>query len=120
MKKTYYKAFLLIGLLGLGSCSSNSPNDLEGDIPTNVTYSENVRPIIQSNCIRCHQEPPINGAPMPLIDYDKVKQAILERGLLDRISRAQGSQGLMPNGGPRLSQTNIDIIKKWRAQGFQN
>ncbi|WP_309642153.1 hypothetical protein [Flavobacterium sp.] len=102
------------------SCENNSPNDLEGDIPANVTYTEHVRPIIQSNCIACHQDPPINGAPMPLTDYEKVKQAVLTRPLLDRISRTQGAEGMMPNGGQRLPQYKIDIIAKWQAQNFQN
>ena len=117
---TYYRLFLLISLIGLGSCTSNSPDDFEGFIPTNVTYSNDVRPIIEANCIACHQDPPINGAPMPLTDYDKVKQAILTRPLIDRISRPQGAPGMMPNGGTRLPQYKIDIIKKWSDQGLQN
>lgn len=121
MKKTYCKLFVLVSLIALSGCSSNSPDDLVGDttIPENVTYAENVRPIIESNCIACHQEPPVNGAPMPLIDYAKVKQAVEERGLINRISRDQGAIGMMPNGGTRLPQNSIDIIAKWQAQGFQ-
>lgn len=114
---------LTFAALIVTSCSSNSPDDLEGDIPANVTYNEHVRPIIQSNCIACHSDPPISGAPMPLTDYDKVKQAVLNTGssnLIDRISRAQGASGMMPNGGTRLPQTSIDIIVKWQAQNFQN
>jgi len=116
----HYKIFLLMGLFGLGSCTSDSPDDLEGAIPANVTYREHVQPIIAANCLSCHGEPQRNGAPMPLTDYSKVKQAIEERGLLDRISRPQGAEGMMPNGGTRLPQTKIDIIKKWRDQEFQN
>lgn len=100
-------------------CSSNSPDDLEGPIPANVTYSEHIRPIIETNCIGCHQEPPVNGAPMSLNNLEKVKEAVLSRGLIDRISRAQGTEGMMPNGGTRLPQTKIDIIVKWRDQEFQ-
>ncbi len=117
------KLMLLLTFTGILtiSCESNSPDDLtEVDIPVNVTYTEDVRPIIQSNCIACHQEPPRNGAPMPLIDLEKVRQAITDRGLLDRISRPQGAEGMMPNGGTRLPQNKIDIIIKWRDQGFQN
>jgi hypothetical protein len=119
MKKTYPKLFILVSLIALSGCSSNSPDDLVRDIPENVSYDNDVRPIIESNCIACHQEPPINGAPMPLIDYAKVKQAVQERGLIDRISRDQGAIGMMPNGGTRLPENSINIITKWRDQGFQ-
>ena len=120
MKLKLMPILTLIGILTI-SCENNSPDDLiAGDIPVNVTYTADVRPIIQSNCIVCHQEPPQNGAPMPLIDLEKVRQAIIERGLIDRISRPQGAEGMMPNGGTRLPQNKIDIIIKWRDQGFQN
>ena len=57
---------------------------------------------------------------MPLVDFEKVKQAVLSRGLIDRISRDQGSEGMMPLGGMKLPQNKIDIIVKWRDQDFQN
>ena len=120
MKLKLMLILTLIGTLTI-SCENNSPDDLiEGNIPANVTYTNDVRAIIQSNCIVCHQEPPQNGAPMPLTNLEKVRQAIIERGLIDRISRPQGAEGMMPNGGTRLPQNKIDIIIKWRDQGFQN
>lgn len=102
------------------SCTSNSPDDLEGAIPANVSYDEHVRPIIEANCIGCHQEPlSSSGAPMTLTSYEEVKQAIISRPLIDRISRPQGAEGMMPRLGTRLPQTKIDIIIKWRDQDFQ-
>jgi len=111
---------LTLASVFITSCSSNSPDDLVGPIPVNVTYESDVKEIIESNCIACHQEPPINGAPMSQVDFEKVKQAVISRGLIDRISRAQGSEGMMPLGGMKLPQNKIDIIVKWRDQGFQN
>ncbi|WP_298224391.1 hypothetical protein [Flavobacterium sp.] len=111
---------LALTALLMAGCSSNSPDDLEGEIPANVTYTEHVRPIIESNCLSCHGEPQQNSAPMALTDYDKVKEYVSNGKLLDRISRAQGAEGMMPNGGTRLPQTKIDIIAKWQAQNFQN
>ncbi|NHM07267.1 hypothetical protein G4D82_08550 [Flavobacterium sp. CYK-4] len=108
----------LTGFLSL-SCSSNSPDDLQGEVPENISYEADIKPIIQSNCLGCHAEPPVNGAPMPLTDYDKVKQAIQSRGLIDRISRAQGTEGMMPSGGTRLPENIIATIIKWRDQDFQ-
>jgi hypothetical protein len=55
---------------------------------------------------------------MSLVTYENVKQAVLSRGLLDRISRNNGEEGLMPNGGPRMPQNNIDLINAWSAGGL--
>ena len=52
--------------------------------------------------------------------YEKVKQAVLSKELINRISRAQGSEGMMPQGRMKLPQNKIDIIVKWKDQGFQN
>jgi uncharacterized membrane protein len=106
-------------LSGCADDSTNEINSLE-TVPENVTYTQNIKPIIQNNCLFCHKNPPINGAPMPLTEAEFVRQAIQDRGLLDRISRPQGASGMMPNGGIRLPQVKIETIKKWRDQGFQN
>lgn len=122
LKKMPFKPLLFLSMIALASCSSNSPDDLTERIiiPETVTYTNDVRPIIEDNCIMCHQEPPLNGAPMPLIDYAKVKQAVQDRGLIGRISKAQGDPDMMPFGGTRLQQEKIDLIIKWRDQGFIN
>jgi hypothetical protein len=101
-------------------CTNDSTSDLISDEPIeNVTYTENVRTIINNNCIICHGTNPANGAPMPLTTYEAVKEAVQNRGLLDRISREQGAPGMMPNGGTRLPQNLIDLIVQWNAQGLQ-
>ena len=83
-----------------------------------ITYNQNVKSIIENNCVVCHAAVPKNGAPMSLVTYDQVKQAVLSRGLLTRISLENGNSSLMPNGGPRLPQATIDIIVKWEKDGL--
>lgn len=100
------------------SCSNDSTNDLVNPIPDNISYSKDVKPIIDANCIPCHNNPPVNGAPMSLLTKLQIQDAIVNRGLIDRISRDQGAPGMMPNGGTRLPQNSIDIIKKWQTDGF--
>lgn len=116
MKKTR----LLIGFLifTVLSCTNTSEEDLIDDtIPTmNITYND-VKPIIDNNCILCHSDPPINGAPMPLLTYNNVKQAVENRNLIERVS-ATDLGFLMPLGGPRLPQNLIDIVTQWEADGL--
>ena len=115
------KLFPLLGVaLLLCSCENDSPSDLTEPIPEEtITYTEYVRTIINNNCIICHGTTPSNGAPMPLTTYAAVKDAVENRGLLDRISRAQGEPGMMPFGGTRLAQNQIDLIALWAEQGLQ-
>ncbi|MGX7666846.1 c-type cytochrome [Flavobacterium pedocola] len=112
--------FLLLtaSFITLTSCSSDSESDLYGEIPEQITYNNTVKAIINNNCIMCHNQPPVNGAPMPLINYDFVKAAIISRGLIDRISRPQGAPGMMPNGGTRLPQSEIDKIIAWKNANY--
>lgn len=112
-------AFFGLSLLFCG-CTNDSPDDLIDATPVeNVTYTEHVKTIINNNCIVCHGTIPANGAPMSLVTYAQVKDAVQNRGLLDRISRAQGEPGMMPNGGTRLPQNQIDLITQWNEQGLQ-
>lgn len=124
MKKKYLN-FVSVGVISLFSmaCTHESIDDLVE--PTNpeetdlITYTEHVRSIIQNNCVMCHANPPVNGAPMSLTTYSDVKNAVQNRGLLDRIQRLEGEPGAMPLGGPRLPQSLIDVIVKWNTDGLK-
>ncbi|HKX86567.1 MAG TPA: hypothetical protein VJL37_07835 [Flavobacterium sp.] len=113
--KKILSLFFALPFLG---CVSDSESDLTNPVPEIVSYASDVKPIIENNCLFCHTNPPQNGAPMSLITLLDVRNAIENRGLLDRISRPQGADGMMPNGGTRLPQSSIDLIIKWRDDGF--
>lgn len=109
----------MTGIIWISACTKTELNDLiEPSSEDLITYTENVRPIILNNCIVCHSDPPVNNAPMALTTYSKVKNAIENRGLLDRIQRQAGAPGAMPLGGPRLPQNLINIILRWKEDGF--
>ena len=103
----------------LNSCTNVSEEDLIEDIqlPGLVTYNADIRAIIDNNCLNCHTNPPVNGAPNPLTDYINVKDAVENRNLISKIS-GNGPGSLMPLGGPSLPQNLIDLIIKWEADGF--
>jgi len=82
-----------------------------------VTYQD-VRFVFENICTQCHSNPTQNGAPMPLVTYENVRDAVLNRPLLDRISREEGASGAMPLGGPRLPQNTIDLIFQWNEDGL--
>lgn len=108
-----YLSFLL-------SCTSASEDDLIESIDEteDITYTENVKSIIDNNCIFCHSNPPVNGAPVHLTTYDNVKNAVENSNLINRISAQPGDAGFMPSGGSRLPQSQIDLIIQWQADGL--
>ena len=119
---------LTILLATLASCSdSDTYQDVETPPttgtpetptePTTVSYSKNVKAIIDGNCVGCHQTGR-SAAFRPLTTYAEVKAAVENAGLLTRIQLQNGQQGIMPQGG-RMSQTNIDVIVKWNTDGLK-
>ncbi|OUS01912.1 hypothetical protein A9Q86_04480 [Flavobacteriales bacterium 33_180_T64] len=117
MKNIYKLYFILISLVF--SCSNANEEDLidATPLPTIVTYTDNVKSIIDNNCIICHNNPPENGAPMSLLTYSDVKNAVENRGLIQRVS-SNDQAFLMPFGGPRLPQALIDLIVQWEINGL--
>lgn len=120
------KSLLILGafaaLLGVHSCANNTQDDLEPVLPEieqdqQVTYND-VKFVFDTICTMCHTNPPQNGAPMSLASYLAVRDAVLNRGLLDRVSRPDGADGLMPLGGPRLPQETIDLLMQWSEDGL--
>ena len=117
----YLSSFsLYFFILMLSSCSDSTYDDIQISEDSNsdlITYQD-VKPIIDNNCLNCHSNPPINNAPMSLTTYNEVKNAVLEGDLIGRISRNDGANGLMPRGGPRLSQDLIDTIVQWEQNAL--
>lgn len=115
--------FFSVTLL-VSSCTTNSFDDLEpiqsmsDSIPSLTVTYQDVRFVFDNVCTACHSNPPQNGAPMSLENFFDAREAVLNRGLLDRISRSEGALGLMPLGGPRLPQTTIDLLIQWNEDGL--
>lgn len=115
-------SLVLLSTFFIIGCSNNSEDDLIlQDVPNDgspTTYLSKVKTIIDNNCLSCHGANPTNGASNSLTTYAEVKAAVLNNGLIDRISRTNGAPGLMPLGGPRMPQQTIDIIIDWNSDGL--
>lgn len=117
--KTKNYLIILSCFAAFSSCTTDSLSDLgEPNNTLEITYTSTVKSIIDNNCITCHGNVPTNGAPMSLTTYENVKDAVLNRNLLDRISRSEGTSGAMPLGGPRLPQNDINAVTTWINADF--
>lgn len=126
MKKIYSIFTLILLLTALGCSSSdnnegvmvpdptddgNNGNDPD---PGSISYAADIRPIIQSNCVSCHGDPPTNSAPMKLTTLDDLKDAAENRGLLGRLN---SSTNPMPPSG-MLPAATRKLIEDWIDLGF--
>jgi hypothetical protein len=117
MNKAHF--LFLISFFFICGCSNNSEDDLTIPVSYGVTkYVQNIKPIIDNNCVACHGAVPSAGAQTSLVTYNQVKESVLNYGLIDRVTRAQGASGLMPYQGTRLPQTTIDLIADWNTDGL--
>ena len=107
---------MIIALISV-SCTEDSPDDLFVPITVAVTYEDNIQPIISDRCTGCHNDPPQGGAPMPLLTYEQVVEAVENRDLWGRISSTD-INFLMPLGGTRLPNSTIAVFEQWIADGL--
>ena len=89
-------------------CEKNVEEDHVDCSSIETYYTENVAPILSLKCIVCHSA----SADLPLDSYTNVYSAIKSGNVLDRVNRnSSGDIELMPRYGPKLSQSNLDILQ---------
>ena len=127
--KSQISIFLLIIIPLFLSCSNSDDSmitdpdpdpDPTGDtstIPDKIsTYEGDVKAIMTQHCISCHGIPLENAAPMELVTYDQVVDAVNNRDLIRRVSTSSIFT-VMPSSG-RLPQATIDLILDWDDDGL--
>jgi hypothetical protein len=123
MKRNTQKHLIILGLLAafVSACYYDNAEDLYQNYPKNcdvsaVSYSIDVRPIIDQNCVSCHGGV-APQAGLDLTTYDKVKANTAN--IRDRINRPISDALVMPQGGP-MPQCSIDKVTAWIDAGALN
>lgn len=94
------------------SCANTSCDTLA------VTYSQSVKPIIQTYCGGCHS----GSSPQGGIDYNNytgVKTTVNSGRLIGSVQHQSGFSA-MPKNGNKLSDCNIKTLKAWINAGALN
>ena len=92
-------------------CEKNVEEDHENNsVDCFLVYTENVAPILSSNCIGCHSGSTASAG-LHLDSYTSVYSAIKSGNVLDRVNRNSGVNGFMPQGGQKLSNANLNILQ---------
>jgi mono/diheme cytochrome c family protein len=121
MKQLIFLISFFIFLIQMTGCIKKNEVELYAKCDTNnMSYAKDIRPIIQTNCYRCHD---VNNAPLfsngnLLDDYNNLK-AHIRSGLINNIEYAPNFLP-MPKGAPKLSDCDIAKIKAWVHQDTLN
>ena len=113
---------VLLGGFAIGfsitGCMNDTYEGLAGPVKNDVSYEADVKPIMQNNCVVCHNA--IDGVEndTPLTTYDEVKSMYENNGLLDRVQKPAGDPDVMPQSGP-LNATQIAILLNWKTGNYK-
>src|SRR4051794_13278158 len=77
---------------------------------TNITYATSIHSILEANCYRCHSGTAEASGGIGLDNLSLLKLEAANGELLGRITSTDPSV-MMPQGGPRLTDCDINKIK---------
>ena len=107
----------------LWACTYNNEEELYGKLAsdcdtTAVSYSNDILPLLQSNCNGCHSQSVVSGG-VNLEGHNRIKIFADNGRLLGAVSHAVGFSP-MPRGGSKLPDCEINKIKSWINAGSPN
>ena len=109
---------LIAGIFLIGNCYYDVEEELypNPDCQTaDVSYSQDVLPIIQNNCYSCHNAVSRNGN-VVLEGYSNLKSYANSGALLGVIKHQDGYPA-MPQNQPQLVECQIAKIEQWITDG---
>lgn len=109
---------LLFSISLFFSCSDTSPEDLIDDTPIteSVKYATNIFPIVESQCLSCHNDNFSSGN-NSYSSYAQFREATENGNVIARITGNLGDPLTMPQGG-QLPQNSINLILQWQIDGY--
>lgn len=117
----FFELLLSLALLTAGGCYYDVEEELypsEECDTANVTYSADISPAIQNNCLVCHSNAARLGN-ITLEGYDNLKAQVNNGRLLGAIKHQPGFAP-MPDGLPQLDACLIARIEQWITDGAPN
>jgi mono/diheme cytochrome c family protein len=119
MKKIVITSFTIAALFA--ACKSTKETSVavveKVDCSTysGLTYSKDIKTIIETNCAKCHNKN--NKAGFNFLTLESVKKGVSNGELLGTIKHQKGYPK-MPIGAPKLSQDDINKIECWINSGM--
>lgn len=123
------KALMFLSLIALGlayfGCSKKTFDDF-GCITTDISYSLDIEPVFQANCLGCHNGPSASSS-VDLSTHELLSayaDTVAFAGsalvcIVEQTSPDCASAYMPPAGGP-INPCSIEKIKAWVAAGAPN
>ncbi|GAA4739559.1 cytochrome c [Flavisolibacter ginsenosidimutans] len=111
MKKVILFSLFVLLVTAFQFCHSSK--QAQGAV-AKVSYAANVQPIIQANCSPCHIAG--QGRAKALNSYDAAKANIDD--MLTRVNKNPGEKDFMPMRHPKLADTTIAVLARWKESGL--
>ena len=112
-------------VLCISTCFSSCYYDVEEELypytgcdTTNVTYKTRIQPILQNNCIVCHNAS-LNSGNLNFENFADVKSIADDTRFYGAVTHAEGYSP-MPKGGNKLTDCEIRNIRIWISDGALN
>ena len=103
-------------LLLLSSCSYNELSLCETNNPS---YSNCIEPIFKEHCVVCHNSQQ-QYSNLILENYTEISEAVINRNVIDRISKDESDILFMPQSSSKLLEKEIQLIINWKENGALN
>lgn len=92
--------------------------------PMPVDFARDVAPLLERACLRCHQPPTAKGSLSLATSADLIEAGHVvpgkpdESGLLELVApRPGGKPPKMPKDGRPLARNEVDLLRRWIAEG---
>ena len=128
----YFSLIVLAALIGVGVGPVDAlPASVNGaDEP--VSYSRQIRPLLQTRCVGCHQPARAKGGHV-LVDHRGLLAPGADGGaalvvpgrpeasaLLDSVTGFDGAPPAMPQDGAPLDDAQVELLRRWIAEGARD
>ena len=110
----------LTSILFFSACTNDNEEDLFGDCGdlSSMSLSENIRPILSSQCFACHSSDQMQGG-IDLESFSSLQELASGGRLAGAINHLAG-YAAMPPTGIQLDKCEIEKIEAWIEQGALN
>jgi len=91
------------------------------DTPKDITYTNQVAPLIEQQCFMCHA-PDVyktKASRNKIFDYPSLKKMGESGQLIGSITHAKGFIAMPYRKGTKIDSCSIALIKQWVAQGMK-
>ncbi|MEY5002124.1 MAG: hypothetical protein RLZZ211_2160 [Bacteroidota bacterium] len=106
---------LFSGAFFFFSCTREKVTPIDQQCTTTISYLNDVKPILDAECVFCHQAVNPSGGYV----FDSYSAVAANANAILGSMKANGYQ-LMPIGGPALPDSTIQKISCWINQGKQD